>query len=582
LKVWTKLALLLSAALIVTTVASTAMQVIWTTNVLEKQASKQATAAAEDIKADLEKSIKDDTDSDDIAEILKDEQRRHRVATIELIFDDAEDATVSFSLGFQEEEPKIKKTQRPVKKKAGVRRDEIRRALSDHGESLRPPVERVVEAMWRTPERGESPAWSQLAASVPPPKRPPRAFLVDLREEEQRRARAMKAEVELVAPRHALLRVSLSLDAADRLATIEKIVSATVTGTALLLLLLVTAYIANRIVGRPVTEIADAMSTVGEGDLSRRVDPRSSDEVGMLARGFNSMTERLAIADEEIRAFNRRLADEVAAATVDLERKNEALGHLNRLLLETRRELGDKERLAALGQLAAQLAHEIGTPLGSVSGHIQLALGSRDLPASVKERLLVVTKEVERVGKIVRDYLDSTRPIKPARLETDLVRLVDEACGIALGAAEHPGLFIERRIPPSAAQVETDPGLLRQILVNLLTNAIDAVGGREAGRGRIVVSSRESGGAIEISVADDGVGIGPEDAARIFEPFYTTKGRGKGTGLGLAICRELATALDGRIAVESRPGQGSTFTLRLPLGGRAITAPHKLAARGPS
>ncbi|HEX6836975.1 MAG TPA: HAMP domain-containing sensor histidine kinase, partial [Polyangia bacterium] len=112
-----------------------------------------------------------------------------------------------------------------------------------------------------------------------------------------------------------------------------------------------------------------------------------------------------------------------------------------------------------------------------------------------------------------------------------------------------------------AAQADTDPGLLRQILVNLITNAVDAV---PADGGHIRVEARAQGGAVAIAVADDGTGIAPEDAARIFEPFYTTKGRGKGTGLGLAICRELATALGGRITVESAPGRGSTFTVTLP------------------
>src|SRR5207245_2768879 len=108
----------------------------------------------------------------------------------------------------------------------------------------------------------------------------------------------------------------------------------------------------------------------------------------------------------------------------------------------------------------------------------------------------------------------------------------------------------------------TDPGLLRQILVNLLTNSIDAIAARGDGsgsrdRGHIAVAASARDGAVEIQVRDDGVGIAADDVARIFEPFYTTKGRGKGTGLGLAICRELAHALGGRIAVDSKPGAGS-------------------------
>jgi two-component system, NtrC family, sensor kinase len=110
----------------------------------------------------------------------------------------------------------------------------------------------------------------------------------------------------------------------------------------------------------------------------------------------------------------------------------------------------------------------------------------------------------------------------------------------------------------------TDPGLLRQIMINLLSNAFDAV---EPG-GRVSVRATSEGEDVFITVSDTGPGIAPDDLRRIFEPFYTTKGRGKGTGLGLAICRELVAALGGAISVESSSGAGSTFTVRLPRHGR--------------
>ncbi len=341
----------------------------------------------------------------------------------------------------------------------------------------------------------------------------------------------------------------------------EEISSVLITGSAVLLLMLFTAYTVNRVVGRPVSLLEAAMKRVEGGMLDERVPVATHDEVGALSRGFNAMLSRLAEADGEIRAFNRRLADEVKAATLDLARKNETLAQLNRLLRETRQELGDKERLAALGQLAAQLAHEIGTPLGSVSGHLQLALSGRDVPQALKDRLQVATRELERVSKIVRDYLDSTRTVAPERVAVDVERVVDEALGICIGADARARIDVQKKIEGAAARADTDPGLLRQILVNLITNAVDAV--REGG-GHIRVEAAPRDGAVAIAVADDGVGIAAEDAARIFEPFYTTKGRGKGTGLGLAICRELAIALGGRITVESAPGRGSTFTVTLP------------------
>ena len=132
------------------------------------------------------------------------------------------------------------------------------------------------------------------------------------------------------------------------------------------------------------------MRDVEAGDLSRRVPVDTVDEVGRLSQGFNRMLERLSQADAQIRAFNQRLAAEIEAATHDLSEKNATLAQLNRLLNDMRRDNASKVRLATLGQLAAQLAHEIGTPLSSVSGHLQLALLQRDLQPALRERLEVV------------------------------------------------------------------------------------------------------------------------------------------------------------------------------------------------
>ncbi len=560
MKLRTKLVLLLSAALVVTMVTSTWLRIRWTRERLERHAKEQASETAVDIASDLEQHMRDDADDDDIAERLKFELQKHRsVANIEFSYDTDEETT-SYVLIFTDEEPRIKKTPRPPHKSrpANVTRYETRRAFYDHGESLRPPGERAIEPQWRTADRADSSRWAVLNARPPTPKKPRLPIVVGA-VAGQRYLDVPNVPVDPEGPRKGQLTVRVSLASIDALIRTEEVASVAVTGFAVLFLIVVVSVVAQRVVGRPVAELENAMRAVEAGDLGARVNVRGRDEIGALSRGFNEMIGRLSTADGEIRAFNRRLADEVKAATLDLARKNEALGQLNRLLLETRRELGDKERLAALGQLAAQLAHEIGTPLASVSGHLQLAQTGRDVPPALKERLHVANNELLRISKIVRDYLDSTRPVKPARVRCDLGRVVDEAVGIVCGAGR-PGLTLERSVADGAGEVETDPGLVRQILVNLIANAQDAIGAR----GTIAVSVDAADGFTRIAVRDDGSGIAPEDAGRIFEPFYTTKGRGKGTGLGLAICRELAAALGGRITVESAPGAGSTFTVRLP------------------
>jgi two-component system NtrC family sensor kinase len=334
-------------------------------------------------------------------------------------------------------------------------------------------------------------------------------------------------------------------------------------GANLLLVLLLMGFITDRVVVRRLETLARAMRDVEGGNLDRRVPVDTADEVGRLAEGFNRMLEQLSSADKEIREFSERMAMEVEAATQDLSKKNLALAQLNRLLNELRQENASKVRLATLGQLAAQLAHEIGTPLSSVSGHLQLALLQRDLPPGLRDRLEVASREIARIGRIVRDYLDSTRSLEPEQKATSLRQVLAEAVEVTRSGARERRT-VELRVTDDPTDFVTDPGLLRQILINLLTNAFDAV---ERG-GQVTLATATEGDDVLITVSDTGGGIAAEDLRRIFEPFYTTKGRGKGTGLGLAICRELVAALGGAITVESAPGAGSTFTVRLPRRGQ--------------
>jgi signal transduction histidine kinase len=558
-KIRDKLVLLLTTALVVTMAVSTVLRIRWTRNRLEAQLLQSAQDTAEAIAADLQKHLESASlDDDEINEELKNVKLRHPVSYLELSLGTTdEDTTTTFSLASNTDEPKVAKRPTGRSKPPPWRRDEARRALTDHGDSLRAPGSRSVEPLWRTPVRSES---ARFPPRLAVPAVPPKVSIVRTFQEGQRgRDPIVEAQVPFdpdgKGPRYGQLIVSLSREPVEQVLRNERLSSVLITGGAVLLLVFLTTVIINRIV-RPVSELQSAMQQVDSGAMNVRVEARGVDELGTLSRGFNAMIQRLAQADRDMRDFNRRLADEVHAATLDLARKNEALAQLNRLLREARSELGDKERLAALGQLAAQLAHEIGTPLGSVSGHLQLAISARELPAPLKERLQVATRELERVSKIVRDYLDSTRRVKPEPVVVDLKRLVEESLDIALGVERRAKIAV--RFEVDEAELFTDPALLRQILVNLCTNAADAQ------PQNLVIQGKKSDAGVQLSVRDDGSGIAPEDVARIFEPFYTTKGRGKGTGLGLAICRELATALGGRISVESEQGRGSTFTLTLP------------------
>jgi signal transduction histidine kinase len=383
--------------------------------------------------------------------------------------------------------------------------------------------------------------------------------------------------VDLPGPWKATLVMKWTLGAVESMLKTEEKISIVFSIGVVIVLTVISGLITQRIIGRPLEALAGAMRDVEGGDLSRRIPVDTADEMGRLSQGFNSMLGRLSQADAQIRAFNQRLAAEIEAATHDLSEKNATLAQLNRLLNDMRLDIASKVRLATLGQLAAQLAHEIGTPLSSVSGHVQLALRERELPPALRERLDVSAREIERISKIVRDYLDSTRPLEPERQPTALPRLLEEAVGLVQGGAPAKQAVITWQVAPNVGDLVTDPGLLRQILVNLLANALDAVD-RD---GRIEIEARPvADDDILITVSDTGHGIAPDDLRRIFEPFYTTKGRGKGTGLGLAICRQLTAALGGTITVESEAGKGSTFFIRLPRQGPPAAESRPRAAGG--
>lgn len=340
----------------------------------------------------------------------------------------------------------------------------------------------------------------------------------------------------------------------------EELVAATYRGlsqvavVASALLLVATWLLFDRMVGRRLRGISEVMRAVEGGELRREADARGTDEIAHLSRGLNSMLERL-------RRFNDELKARVAQATTDLARQNRALEEMNEALVTARRDASAKERLAALGQLVGAIAHELGNPLNALNGRLQLALrASPPPPPAIAEELRAASEEVARMTSIIRRFLDSARGLVPVPQEVRVADLVTEAVHLTLGAETQARLVVEQQIDPAAATARLDPGLVRHVLANFVSNAADAM----PGGGKLVVRVVRDNGELRLTVEDTGSGLGPEEKKRIFEPFYTTKPGGRGTGLGLTICAEIARAMKGRIDVESAPGRGSAFTLSIP------------------
>ena len=216
------------------------------------------------------------------------------------------------------------------------------------------------------------------------------------------------------------------------------------------------------------------------------------------------------------------------------------------------------ERLAALGGMAAVLAHEIRNPLGAIKGLAQVLDERAQAGAPDRELTGTIVRETVRLERLVADLLAYARPHPPDRRPVDVAGAARRAAALLENEAAAAGAGIAVVAPSHPVVAWADPGQLTQLFTNLLLNAIQAT----PGGGTVRVHVGAAGDAVHATVEDDGPGIRPEDAAHLFEPFYTTKS--KGTGLGLAICRRIAEAHGGRIALEPAAGPGARLRVELP------------------
>jgi two-component system NtrC family sensor kinase len=227
-----------------------------------------------------------------------------------------------------------------------------------------------------------------------------------------------------------------------------------------------------------------------------------------------------------------------------------------------------QEKMAAFGLLAAGIAHEVGNPLAAISSLVQI-LQRRDLDPDTRGKLDEVARQIDRIRRTIREVVDFSRPSSSVRGRVRLSEVVDEALNIARYAHRTRLRELTTDVPPDLPAVLAVRDHLVQVVLNLVLNAIDAT---ERG-GRIHVAARLDGGALVIGVEDDGRGVAPENRLRLFQPYFTTKGRG--TGLGLFVSRQIIEEHHGTIAYEPAPERGSIFRVRLPVP--APATPHRPA-----
>jgi len=355
-----------------------------------------------------------------------------------------------------------------------------------------------------------------------------------------------------------------SIDRTDQLSTRIRVWSFGLTAALVLVEVFLMGLAVRLFVDRPIRRFLDVIARRADGDAEARVDLRSRDEFGVLAAHFDGLVDRETQFQEELQA-------RVAEATAELAHRYREVERLNAVLYQMQRTLSQVDRLTLAGRIMAEVAHEVGTPLHSVAGHVELL--RRDLPPAIltddlTRRLAVIERELSRVTEIIAQLLDLTRraPAEPG--EVDLNPLVRDTLDLVRPGLAAAGLALDVELAPDLPRVTGHATPLQQVILNLVTNAMDAT----SPGGRLAVETRPAADAVEVEVRDTGEGIPPARQREIFEPFFTTKAPGRGTGLGLFISAQIVRDHRGRIEVESELGGGSVFRIVLPAAVSAMSA----------
>jgi len=242
-------------------------------------------------------------------------------------------------------------------------------------------------------------------------------------------------------------------------------------------------------------------------------------------------------------------------------------------------QLIQSEKMSAIGQLLAGVAHDLNNPLASVVGFSDYLNEAGNIPETLREPLAVIQQEAERAANIVKNLLTFARRQEGERVVTAIRPILNRTLALLRSQLMAHRIETAVLIEPDVPDVEVDPNQMQQVFVNLLNNAAQAIA-TTGEPGHITVTARRWLDGLAVLVSDDGPGIPADVRDRIFEPFFTTKPEGRGTGLGLSICQGIVREHGGRITVENAPGQGTTFSVELPATRQAERRPAQGAARG--
>ncbi len=284
---------------------------------------------------------------------------------------------------------------------------------------------------------------------------------------------------------------------------------------------------------------------------------------GVVEVGYTSISPQNG--EEPFLLEERKLLENVARQVSLFVTRHESAAR--RAVLED--QLRHADRLATIGQLAAGVAHEMNEPLSSVLGFAQLALKAPAVPQQVVDDLREIVASSLRAREIVKKLLLFARQTPPKKARINLNEIVEDALFLLEAGCEKQGIHLIRRLAADLPSVEADPIQIRQVLVNLTVNAIQAI----AVEGTVTVETLAEAPNVVLTVTDTGNGMSRETLSKIFSPFFTTKDVGQGTGLGLSVVHGIITSHGGTIDAESREGAGSRFVVRLPAAGDKRKSP---------
>ena len=294
----------------------------------------------------------------------------------------------------------------------------------------------------------------------------------------------------------------------------------------LLLLLLVV-----RTISRPLQRITLAAVRVTNGEYGTEVDIRkSNDEIGLLADSFNDMSRKMALDIENLKQMNEQLMR--------------------------------SDKLAAMGTLAAGVAHEVNNPLASISSLIQMMRSRNESDAQTREQLELISAQIDRITRVTKDLTDFARSRPAAYKPTDVNEVILSALRLANFDASFQRLTATTALAQDIPKIFADRDQLQQVSLNLLLNSRDAM--PEGGELAVRTSTRE--GRVQITIDDTGPGIASTNLKHVFDPFFTTKPAGRGTGLGLAVCYGIITAHGDTIEITNVDSGGTRVTIALPIG----------------